>query len=109
MAAASPTTQLDATLDTLKDGLLRITDEAKAAVGGWLDTLQGNADLAPVAAELQKLQDAITKNHHGGVADSLSTLSELTAHAAVTATPDSQSRLYQLSNVLKQMAGQVGF
>jgi hypothetical protein len=109
MATTSPTAQLDATLDALQDGLLKITDEAKSAVGGWIDALQGNADLAPIAAELQKLQDAITQNHHGSVAGSLSTLSQQTAAAAVNATPDSQSRLYQLSDLLKQAAGQVGF
>ena len=109
MATTSPTSQLDATLDTLKNGLLKITDEAKAAVGDWVTTLQGNADLAPIAAELQKLQDAIAQNHHGAISDSLSTLSEQTKAAAVKATPDSQSRLYQLSDVLKQAAGQVGF
>ena len=109
MATPSPTSQLDATLNTLQNGLFKITDDAKSAVGGWIDALQGNADLAPVAAELQKLQDAITQNHHGGISDSLSTLSELTKQAAVKATPDAQSRLYQLSDVLKQTAGQVGF
>ncbi|MBJ6145788.1 hypothetical protein [Hymenobacter sp. BT559] len=109
MATPSPTAQLDATLDALQNGLLKITDEAKSAVGGWIDALQGNADLAPIAAELQKLQDAITQNHHGSVAGSLSTLSQQTAAAAVNATPDSQSRLYQLSDLLKQAAGQVSF
>ena len=86
MATPSPIAQLDATLDTLQNGLFKITDEAKSAVGDWINTLQGNADLAPVAAELQKLQDAITHSHHGSVAGSLSTLSELTAAAAVLAT-----------------------
>lgn len=107
--ATSPTAQLDATLDTLQNGLLKITDEAKSAVGTWITALQGNADLAPIAAELQKLQDAITQNHHGDISSSLSTLSQQTAAAAVNATPDSQSRLYQLSNLLKESAGQVGF
>jgi hypothetical protein len=106
--ATSPLDQLDATLHTLQDGLIRITDEAKSAVGDWATTLKGNADLAPIAAELHKLQEAITHSHHGSIADSLSTLSQQTAAAAVSATPDSQSRLYQLSTLLKQMAGQVG-
>jgi hypothetical protein len=108
MATPSPISQLDATLDTLQNGLFKITDEAKSAVGDWIKTLQGNADLAPVAAELQKLQDAISQSHHGSVAGSLSTLSELTAAAAVNGTPDSQSKLYQLSDILKQAAGQIG-
>nr|GFC19114.1 hypothetical protein [Tanacetum cinerariifolium] len=107
MATSSPTAQLDATLDTLQNGLFKITDEAKSAVGPWITALQGNADLAPIAAELQKLQDAITENHHGSISGSLSTLSQQTAAAAVNATPDSQSRLYQLSDLLKQAAGQV--
>lgn len=108
MATPSPIAQLDATLDTLQNGLFKITDEAKSAVGDWIKTLAGNADLAPVAAELQKLQDAISQSHHGSVAGSLSTLSQQTAAAAVTATPDAQSKLYQLSDLLKQAAGQVG-
>ena len=66
-------------------------------------------DRSTLADELRKLQDAIAQNPHGTIADSLSTLSELTKVAAVKATPDSQSRLYQLSDVLKQTAGQVGF
>jgi len=107
MATPSPIAQLDATLDTLQNGLFKITDDAKSAVGDWIKTLHGNADLAPVAAELQKLQDAISNSHHGSVAGSLSTLSELTA-AAVKGTPDSQSKLYQLSDILKQAAGQLG-
>lgn len=107
MATASPIAQLDATLDTLQNGLFKITDEAKSAVGDWITTLHANADLAPVAAELQKLQDAIS-HQQGSVSGSLSTLSELTAAAAVKGTPDAQSKLYQLSDLLKQMAGQVG-
>ena len=109
MATPSATSQLDATLATLQLGLLRITEAAKSDLGGWIDTLQGNADLSAVTDELRKLQDSIAQNHHGTIADSLSTLSELTKVAAVKATPDSQSRLYQLSDVLKQTAGQVGF
>ena len=108
MATTSPTAQLDATLATLQGGLTKITDAARTDLAGWLKTLHGNADLADVAKELQRLHDAIADNHHGTIADSLSSLSQLTAHAAVTATPDSQSRLYQLSNELKQAAGQVG-
>jgi len=108
MATSSPLEQLDATLNILQDKLFKVTDEAKSAVGDWVATLQGNADLAPVAAELQKLQDAIAQNHSGTIADSLSTLSQQTAAAAVKATPDAQSRLYQLSLILKQIADQVG-
>ncbi|NML66995.1 hypothetical protein HHL22_17450 [Hymenobacter sp. RP-2-7] len=108
MATTSPTSQLDATLATLQGGLNKITDAASADLAGWLKTLHGNADLADVAQELQRLHDAIAHNQHGTIADSLSALSEQTKQAAVTATPDSQSRLYQLSDVLKQAAGQVG-
>jgi len=105
---SSPSSQLDATLATLQGGLTKITDAASADLDGWLSTLRGNADLADVAQELQRLHDAIAQNHHGTIADSLSALSEQTKHAAVKATPDAQSRLYQLSDVLKQAAGQVG-
>lgn len=108
MATSSATQLLDTTLETLQGGLNRITDAATTNLAGWADTLQGNGDLADIAAELKKLQDAIAQNHHGTIADSLSTLSQQTAHAAVKATPDSQSKLYQLSNLLKQAAGQVG-
>ncbi|MGI4832206.1 MAG: hypothetical protein ACRYFK_01970 [Janthinobacterium lividum] len=48
------------------------------------------------------------KNYYGTIADSLSAFSEQIKHAAVKATPDSQSQLSQLSDVLKQGAGQVG-
>lgn len=108
MATPSPIAQLDATLATLQGGLLKITDAAAADLAGWVKTLHGNHDLADVAKELQKLQDAIKHNHHGTIADSLSELSELTKHAAVKATPDAQSKLYQLANDLKVAAGQVG-
>lgn len=109
MATASATHLLDTTLETLQGGLNKITDAATANLTAWADTLQGNDDLSAVATELKKLQDAIAQNHHGTIADSLSTLSQLTAAAAVKATPDSQSKLYQLSDLLKQAAGQVGF
>lgn len=108
MATPSATHLLDTTLDALQGGLPKISEEANAALAGWADTLQGNDDLAAVATELRKLQDAIGQSHHGAIADSLSTLSELTKQSAVKATPDVQSRLYQLSNLLKQSAGQVG-
>jgi len=108
MATPSATHLLDTTLDALQGGLPKITNEANAALAGWADTLQGNEDLADIATELRKLQDAIAQSHHGTIADSLSTLSEQTKMAAVKATPDAQSRLYQLSDVLKQAAGQVG-
>lgn len=110
MASTPPdqVSQLDATLDALRAGLPRITDEAKDAVGDWLTTLKGNANLAAIADELGKLQEAITQNHSGTIADALSTLSEQTKQAAVKATPDVQSKLYQLSDLLKLSAGQVG-
>ncbi|RZK14155.1 MAG: hypothetical protein EOO56_25540 [Hymenobacter sp.] len=109
MATPSATHLLDTTLEALQGGLPKITDAAHASLAGWVDTLQGNADLAAVATELQKLQEAIAQNHHGTIADSLSILSQQTAAAAVQATPDSQSKLYQLSDVLKQAAHQISF
>lgn len=110
MASASPQQLqlLDSTLTALQGGLPRITDQDREAVGSWVDALGGTETLAPVAQELRRLQDAIAQNHHGTIADSLSALSEQTGHAATTATPDVQSRLYQLSQVLKLAAGQVG-
>lgn len=100
--------QLTTTLSALEGGLPKITHEAKDAVGGWIDTLSGNEAQAPIAAELRKLQDAIAQSRHGDIADALSTLSEQTKHAAATGTPDVQSMLYQLSDLLKLSAGQVG-
>lgn len=111
MATQTPIQQLDATLATLQGGLPKITEAAGDALAGWAKTLQGmpgNPTLAAIAKELHTLQEAIAKNHHGTIADSLSTLSEQTKAAAVTATPDAQSKLYQLSNDLKMAAGQVG-
>lgn len=108
MATPSPSDQLDTTLRVLRDGLLHINDVAKNDLAGWTKALHGNKDLAPVAESLQKLQDAIAANHHGTIADTISLLSEQTKQAAVHATPDTQSRLYQLSDVLKMAAGQVG-
>ncbi|TDN40060.1 hypothetical protein E4631_20585 [Hymenobacter sp. UV11] len=108
MAAPTPLEQLDTTLDSLQGGLIKITDAAHEDLAGWIKTLHGNKDLAPIATELQVLQDAITANHRGGIADSLSKLSEQTKGAAITATPDAQSKLFQLSDGLKLAAGQVG-
>lgn len=108
MAAPTPIAQLDATLDTLQGGLIRITDAANDALAGWIKTLHGNESLSDIAKELQVLQDAIAANHRGTIADSLSKLSEQTKGAAITATPDAQSKLFQLSEGLKLAAGQVG-
>lgn len=108
MAAPTPLDQLDATLDSLQGGLIKITDAAGDALAGWIKTLHGNAALSAIAQELQVLQDAITANHRGTIADSLSKLSEQTRGAAITATPDAQSKLFQLSDGLKMAAGQVG-
>lgn len=108
MAAPTPLDQLDATLDTLQGGLIKITDAAGDALAGWIKTLHGNAALADIAKELQVLQNAITANHSGTIAGSLSRLSEQTKGAAITATPDAQSKLFQLSDGLKMAAGQVG-
>ena len=107
MAAPTPIAQLDATLDTLQGGLIKITDAAGEALAGWIKTLHGNEDLAAIAQELHVLQDAIATNHRGTIADSLSKLSEQTRGAAITATPDAQSKLFQLSEGLKIAAGQI--
>ena len=108
MAAPTPLTQLDTTLDSLQGGLIKITDAAHEDLASWIKTLHGNKDLTAIATELQVLQDAIAANHRGGIADSLSKLSEQTKGAAITATPDAQSKLFQLSEGLKMAAGQVG-
>lgn len=107
MAAPDSIAQLDATLDVLQGGLIRITDETSEALAGWLKTLHGNEALSGIAQELQVLQDAISANHRGAIAESLSKLSEQTKGAAITATPDAQSKLFQLSEGLKMAAGQV--
>ena len=108
MATPSATHLLDTTLAALQGGLIKITDAVHSSLTGWIDTLQGDADLSAIAAELRRLQEAVEQGHGGTIADSLSTLSEQTKAAAVKATPDVQSRLYQLSDLLKTAAGQVG-
>ena len=107
MAAPTPLTLLDTTLDTLQGGLIKITDAAGEALTNWIAALSGQANLADITQELRVLQDAISANQRGSIAASLSKLSEQTRGAAVTATPDAQSRLFQLSDGLKTAAGQI--
>ncbi|MBF9220174.1 hypothetical protein [Hymenobacter ruricola] len=102
--------QLDLTLGALRGGLPNAADIAGENIAGWIKTLQGNAQLAPIATELQRLHDLL----RSGTADaatlarSLATLGEHTTKAAASATPDAQDKLRELGEVLSTAAGQLG-
>ncbi|MBD2723993.1 hypothetical protein [Hymenobacter armeniacus] len=101
--------QLDTTLGALRGGLPSAAGIAGENITGWIKTLQGNAPLADIAAELQSLHQVL----RSGTADAatlaqhLSSLGELTTQAADSATADAQDKLRELGNVLSTAAGQL--
>lgn len=101
--------QLDATLHALSGGLAAAAGAAGPNIAAWIQTLHGNAALAGISGELQKLHDALT----GGSADastlghSLSTLGEHTTKAAASATADAQDKLHKLGAALTAAGGQL--
>ena len=96
----SGTSQLDATLHALQGGLAGAAGAAPGVIAGWIKTLQGNAGLAGISGELQKLHDALSSGDMSHLGQSLSTLGEHTSKAAASATADSQDKLRQLGQAL---------
>lgn len=107
--ASNSKTSIDSTIDSIEQLVeKKSVTGAPSAIDGWIETLNGNEDLADISSDLKDLKEAISNMDGKKIVELMTSLGEQTTAAASSANGDDASGVKKLGSALTSAAKTIG-